>query len=134
MKPDIDYTKKLLDVLEGFDTPACRVTDVRDAGVDINDPTFFFHLRLLEDQRLLAAANPAYPALYIFRGKREQELMWTNMPMRLTSSGHDFAAALRTSSVLETIKTKLHEAAFATWVTTAGGLASAYALRQVGLG
>lgn len=132
MKPDLDYTKKLLDVFEGFKTPTYDVDDIRAAGIDIDDPAFFFHFCLLEDRGLLSGADPEHPTLYKYID-RGRELFWTRAPMRLTAQGHDFAAALRTPTVLETIKSKAGEATFQVWVQAAASLASAYFLQKLGL-
>lgn len=132
MKPDIDYTKKLLDVLEAMPTPTYGIEDLQTAGVDIADPAFFQHICLFEDRGLFASADPARPQLYSY-AHRDLPPRWQKVQMRLTAQGHDFAAALRTPQVVETIKSKAGEAGFAIWVQVAATMATAYFLKKVGL-
>lgn len=132
MKPDLDYMKKLLEAIEDSSAPTCDVLTVRAAGIDIDDPNFLFHLRLLEDRGLMAGADRDHPALYTYTD-RGRQVIWTRAPMRLTASGHDFAAALRNDTVFQTIKTKAADAGISAWTQVAGPLLVAVLSKALGL-
>jgi hypothetical protein len=132
MKPDLDYIKQLLGAIEGLPAPTCDVLTVRAAGIDIDDPKFLFHLRIPEDRGLLAGADREHPALHTYTD-RGRQVVWTRAPMRLTASGHDFAAALRNDTVFQSIKTKAADASISVWTQVAGPLLVAAVSKSLGL-
>lgn len=123
MKPDLDYTKRLLDAIEAMPGPTRDTEESRAAGFSVDKTEFIFHLRLLEDQHLVEGAARAHVYVFTNLGRT---VAWTRVPLRMTTHGHDLAANLRAPKVMEPIKTKYGEAAFNVWVHAAATLAGAY--------
>jgi hypothetical protein len=51
MKIDNDYLKKLLDACQSSIGPTFNILDLKEAGLDYEDPQFEFHMAILTDRR-----------------------------------------------------------------------------------
>ncbi|TQV85936.1 DUF2513 domain-containing protein [Aliikangiella coralliicola] len=112
MRIDQEYLKNILD----------RILEHKSADFDLNlflelwnneedvdaQHKFVFHLELLEDQGFIASST-SINGIGIRRSSNKADpynLALT--PLRLTSSGHDFAAALNKPDVFKILKEKFN--------------------------
>ena len=121
MKPDIDYTRQLLEALQAIPLPDFTVKEIRDSGVDTNDDRFAFHLMHLQQGGQIRCAAPVYK-------KASGRRYWTSEEIYLTPAGHLLASSLRTSGVVETVKSK-GDIAFDTMVGVATSAAMSWLMK-----
>lgn len=109
MKPDIDYTKVLLDAMEASEGPTFDITDLKNCGLDSDDPQFLFHMRLLVDDHYIEteSGGPGCGYTPMRRGG-----IWNVVPLRLTRSGHDAARLLSKPSTLEKVRSSFSQYGF----------------------
>ncbi|MFT6158817.1 MAG: hypothetical protein ACJA00_001394 [Myxococcota bacterium] len=132
MKPRIEYIRKVLAAFEQSEEPYTNIYKLRDLGIDYKTNEFFFHLRIMEDEGLVAPYGSSHSLGYRV-GARSEEVIWTHLPMRLTATGHDFARTLENGDLLP----KLSEVATSSGLQVAMAigpqLALAWAKDQLGL-
>jgi hypothetical protein len=104
MKPEVDYLKKLLQAFRDAPETTTNIQELKAAGLDYNDPKFEFHLRLLVDDQCVEGDDGSRDIG--FRRGVDGHPSWGVVPLRLTSSGHEFAEALCDQTVLEKVKGK----------------------------
>jgi hypothetical protein len=105
MKPDPDYTKKLLEGFEGSPQPTTDIQELQRLGLDYETPEFYFHLRLLNDGGFVERDDEE-SGLGVERSA-DGGLYWSVIPLRLTADGHTFAEALRSQSGFQAVKKSL---------------------------
>lgn len=116
MKPDLDYTKRLLDAFEASEEPFTTFLKLQSHGIDTDDPMYLFHLRLLDDRGLVVSTGRV-TNLGVTVG--HGGVVMAPVPLRLTADGHDFAAALRQPKVLEPLKEVARQAGMGAAIDTA---------------
>ncbi|MGA2671952.1 MAG: hypothetical protein ABSE99_01880 [Terracidiphilus sp.] len=132
MKPDVDYLKKLLQAFRDATKPTTNIEELKMAGLDYKqDPQFEFHLRILVDDQYVE--NDDGSRDIGFRRSVDGYASWGSVPLRLTSSGHEFAAALCEQSVFENVKAKVLPASLKTISAVAGAFLKAEISKRVGL-
>ncbi|HBE9179197.1 DUF2513 domain-containing protein [Serratia fonticola] len=129
MKIDQQYLKDLLIAFEDNPDPQTNIEELRDAGFSYMEPKFLFHMRLLEDQRLIQRTD-GKPGFGFFEGADDGG-SWGSIPLRLTSRGHDFIAALRQKEVWEQVKTGFKDASISTLINVSRDLAEGYAKKKI---
>lgn len=93
MKPDADYTRKLLAAFEDAPKPTTDIEELQECGLDYRQKEFMFHLRLLNDDGFVQQED-GEPGIGLSRSV-DGMYSWSVVPLRLTSSGHEFAVATR---------------------------------------
>lgn len=132
MKPDVDYLRKLLLAFRDAPEPTTNIDELKSAGLDYSrDIQFEFHLRLLVDDRYIENDDGSRDIGHQ-RGV-DGRLSWGAVPLRLTSSGHEFAAALCDQTVFEKVKGKLLPASVSTIRAVAEAFLKAEVTRHIGL-
>ena len=141
MKPDMDYVKKLVEALEATSKPHTDIEALNDHDAslkvaDDDDPVFIFHLRILEDQRLVEGAgtrrggSPDRALGYVYSA--DGQIHWSTVPIRLTANGHEFAQTLRNNDILGRLKAAALEVGPETVVGLAKAWFSHYVLNKFG--
>jgi hypothetical protein len=97
MKIDNDYLKKLLDACQSSIGPTFNILDLKEAGLDYEDPQFEFHMAILTDKSFIERDDGA-PSFGLFKGI-DGHLSWSVLPLRLTAKGQDFADSIHNSEV-----------------------------------
>lgn len=120
MRIDLVYIATVLDVFLGSDNAHIKITDIRDAGINIDGEDdsfcekFIFHMQILIDNQLIGLRNgPAFNledigVNFYPSGKG----MLAIKPIRLTQNGHDFACSLNNKDILLKLKTEFKDAPF----------------------
>lgn len=129
MKIDQQYLKNLLIAFEDNAGPQTNINELKDLGFDYSEQIFIFHMRLLDDQNLIARTDgKAGFGLHI---GVDDEGTWDVTALRLTASGHDFIAALRQQEVWNSVRENFKEAGLSTLIDVSKELAKGFALKQV---
>jgi hypothetical protein len=102
MKPDSEYTRKLLIAFEEALDPTTDIYELRERGLDYESKEFMFHLRLLEDDGFVERED-GEPGFGLVRSV-DGMYSWSVLPLRLTSSGHEFAVAMRSEHGFQAVK------------------------------
>ena len=132
MKPNVDYLKKLLEAFRDSTKPTTNIEELKKAGLDYKqDPQFEFHLRILVDDQYIE--NDDGSRDIGFQRGGDGYASWGAVPLRLTSSGHEFAAALCDQSVFENVKGKLLPASLKTIRAVAEAFLKAEISKRIGL-
>jgi hypothetical protein len=105
MKPDPEYTKKLLEAFEDSPQPTTDIQELQRLGLDYETPEFYFHVRLLDDGGFIERDDEE-PGLGVERSA-DGALFWSVVPLRLTADGHTFAEAMRSHSGFQAVKNSL---------------------------
>lgn len=105
MKPDVDYLKKILQAFRDAKEPTTNIDELKVAGLNYEEPNFEFHLRLLADDHYVEADDGSCE-IGLYR-TLDGKVSWAAVPLRLTSAGHEFAAALCDQTVFAKLKSKL---------------------------
>ncbi|WP_337020858.1 DUF2513 domain-containing protein [Pantoea anthophila] len=129
MKIDQYYLKKLLIAFEDNEGPQTNIRELKEAGFDYNDQKFIFHMRLLDDQNLIARTD-GRPGFGLSLGADDGG-SWTVLPLRLTAQGHDFIAALRQKEVWNSVKEGFQEASISTLIDVSKQLAQGFAKQRI---
>lgn len=102
MKPDPEYTRKLLTAFEDSPEPTTDIEFLRECGLDYSQKEFMFHLRLLNDDGFVQQED-GEPGIGLSRSI-DGMYSWSVLPLRLTSSGHEFAVAMRSEQGFQAVK------------------------------
>ena len=131
MKPDPDYLKRLLSAFRAAPHPATDIRELKQAGIDFEDPSFEFHLKLLVDDRYVESESRD-GGIGIQKGA-DGFVQWSVVPLRLTAAGHEFAEAMNNDKALETVKKNFMGASIGTIKEIAVAVAKAEIARHAGL-
>lgn len=126
MKIDPDYLKGLLEAFEASAEPTTDIEQLKDAGFDYHDKLFIFHMRILADRNLVEQPDGECA---ISGG--DGHIIWSVLPLRLTSAGHEFVAALRNKEVWATIKTNFKDGSINTLLDISKKLLEACTTRKL---
>jgi len=115
MKIDHEYLKGLLEAFESSESPVTDIDKLAELGFDYEEDKFVFHMRLLDDRKLISQSDgtSGFGAIESMDG----EVHWSVTPLRLTAGGHDFIEALRNKEVWATVKTGFKDASIGTLVS-----------------
>ncbi|HHJ0103618.1 TPA: DUF2513 domain-containing protein [Yersinia enterocolitica] len=129
MKIDHDYLKGLLEAFEASEEPHTDIIELQGCGFDYEEDKFIFHMRLLEDRGLITRTDgdPGFGVAESLDGMA----IWSVMPLRLTSNGHDFIDALRNQEVWATLKSGFKDASMGTLVTVSKELLNRVLQKQL---
>lgn len=126
MKIDFDEIKRILSVFIEAKTAYITLNDLGFPDEDWDKEEFFlFHFSLLAESGFISNQNLQADSLealgFVFHSHGTGG---SNLPIRLTMEGHDFAKALNQKPVLERIKNELSDAPFGVVKKIAGQLVS----------
>lgn len=117
MKIDIDYTAKILKVFLDCESAHIMFLDVIKSacGQEINEK-FIHHYGLIVENGLVSRRDLSIQSLdkMGIHYSLDNSISVTNLPLRLTQKGHDFAKALNNKEVLSKMKEGLKDAPFKT--------------------
>jgi DNA-binding transcriptional ArsR family regulator len=130
MKPDPDYLKKLLSGFRAAPGPTTDIRELQQAGLDYEDPSFEFHLKLLGDDGYVER-DSGRGGIGLDKGA-DGSCMWSVVPLRLTAAGQEFAEAIDNSKALETVK-KLTGASLSTIKDVAVAVLKSEVAKHTGL-
>ncbi|KHE13032.1 hypothetical protein OI71_21715 [Aeromonas hydrophila] len=107
MKLNIDYLSGMLKVFLNSERPFITLEDLATAGYSIeNHDTLFHYLLLVEEGYIstmkLDKGNPEKLGVYF--NYRDGTVDWSDVPIRLTNSGLEFAESLNSKDVFERLK------------------------------
>ena len=103
MRIDIDYIKILLEKILDHDEPDFTISIVRELwDDDAKLKQLVFHMELMEDQGLIESSTSSQGVGFGRLGGGNGFTV-SVIPLRLTSDGHDFAAALIKPGVFESL-------------------------------
>lgn len=135
MKIDWEYIKGLLEAFEESDQRTLTLFDLKKVGFDFEEDqdNFIFHMQLLCDEDLIdreSGHKEMGPKIF---GLLKTSMGYTVsvIPLRLTMSGHEFAANLRDKEIWAKIKTNISNQSFSAIVTLAKDLSVGYAKKKV---
>ncbi|MDU7382441.1 MAG: DUF2513 domain-containing protein [Enterobacteriaceae bacterium] len=129
MKIDHEYLKGLLESFEASDEPYTDISKLEQAGYDCRTHEFLFHMRLLDDQKLIARTDGSYG--FGFFETADGGGTWAVLPLRLTASGHDFLEAIRNKEVWSTLKTGFKDASIGTLVDVSKRLLEGFVQKKI---
>lgn len=105
MKPDPEYTRKLLIAFEESPEPTTDIQELKESGLDYQSKEFMLHLRLLEDNGFVSREDGEW-GLGLDRSA-DGLYTWNVLPLRLTASGHEFAEAMRNEHGFQAVRKSL---------------------------
>ena len=105
MKPNPEYTRKLLTAFEDAPKPTTDIRELQERGVDYRSDEFVFHMQLLEDNGYVQRED-AEPGFGLVRSV-DGFCSWCVLPLRLTASGHEFAEAMESEHGFQAVKKSL---------------------------
>ena len=131
MKIDQEYLKKLLIAFEDTDGPDTILSELEEAGFS-KDNNFIFHMRLLNDNRLIIRIDSQAGFGHEFREHvGGYDYRWIETPLRLTTKGHDFIVDLRQKEVWQTIKAGFKDEGLSTLMSVTKSLAEGFAKKKI---
>ncbi|MGD9000668.1 MAG: hypothetical protein PVF75_09655 [Granulosicoccaceae bacterium] len=128
MNIDTHYLKGLLGVFKYSNTPFANINHFKEQGFNFEDDTFLFHMQLLEDKDIVRASTGKGIG---YTRTTTGEGAWLTRDIRLTSKGHDLAAALERNEVWEIIKNEFHNEGISVLIKVAVELAENYAMGKL---
>ena len=131
MKPNPDYLKKILTAFRDAPNPTIDLLELESAGIDYEEPSFEFHMHLLLDDGAIESDSQAIG--FGLQTSPDGYKQWSVIPLRLTASGHNFAEALQSSTVMTFVKKNLTAASVTTIRELAVAAAKAELAKRVGL-
>lgn len=120
-----------IDIILDHPNPTFTIEDFENTGLSYQTGVFEFHMKLFEDQRLITQDDGGR-GFGLTKGV-DGYTSWSVLPLRLTSTGHDFAEAVSEKTVWDKVRTELPGAAMSSLVTVSVGLFQAYAKKKLGL-
>jgi hypothetical protein len=135
MKIDWNYIKGILEAFEESDQRVLSIYDLQKLGFDFekDHDNFIFHMQLLCDEGLIdresGHSEMGTKIFGITKGSTGYTAYPT--PLRLTMSGHEFAANLRNKEIWPRLKNILADQGFSALVTLAKELSVGLAKKKV---
>jgi hypothetical protein len=129
VKIDQDYLKKLLEACQASEKPTFDIEYLKAAGFDYHDKKFEFHMKILDDQRLIEQddGDSGFGLIKSVDGFAS----WSVLPLRLTASGHQFIEALSNKEVWSAIKHGFKDASIETLKSVALKLLDGFAKKKI---
>lgn len=135
MKIDWNYIKGILEAFEESDQRVLSIYDLQKLGFDFDkdQDNFIFHMQLLCDESLIERESGHTEMGAKIFGMTKTSTGYTvyPTPLRLTMSGHEFAANLRNKEIWSKLKNNLADQGFSVLVTLARELSVGLAKKKV---
>ncbi|MDU4126529.1 DUF2513 domain-containing protein [Pantoea sp.] len=129
MKIDQEYLKGLLEAFESEKEPQTDIEKLSEKGFDPRTNTFVFHMRLLNDRRLICQSDGT-PGFGL-QESADGQFHWAVLPLRLTADGHDFIETLKNREVWSTVKTGFKDASIGTLVDVSKRLFDGFLQKKI---
>lgn len=107
MKPGAEYTRKLLTAFQESPRPSINVRELAEEDLAVGSNEFQFHMELLEDEGFIQREDRERGTGLALSA--EGLYKWSVLPLRLTASGQEFAAAMRDEQGFEAVKRYVKE-------------------------
>ncbi|WP_315728887.1 DUF2513 domain-containing protein [Bradyrhizobium sp. SZCCHNS2015] len=119
----------LLQACQASENPTFDIEDLKARGFDYGDPKFEFHMKILDDQRLIEQddGDRGFGLIKSIDGVAS----WSVLPLRLTASGHQFIEALSNAEVWSMIKSGFKDASIETLRKTALKLLDGFISKKI---
>jgi len=131
VKPDAEYLKNLLTAFRNSPTPTTDIMNLKEAGIDYENPNFEFHMHLLLDDGYIES-SAGLNDFGLSRGV-DGYLSWSVIPLRLTAAGHEFAEGLENPKAFETVRKDFVGASLGTIKDVVVGVIKAEISKHTGL-
>ncbi|RJO69643.1 MAG: DUF2513 domain-containing protein [Myxococcales bacterium] len=128
MKIDLEYLKNLLEAFESAETPVTDINELKEKGFLENEDVFLFHLQIMEDEGLVQGKPDGGLG---YTRSISGGVYWSDVPLRLTSQGHQFLDSLRNKEVWNAIKTGFKEHSIGTLLTISKDLLNGFLKKKV---
>lgn len=130
MKLNHAYIKNILLAVESEDDARPYLKDVlKRLGLEDFNQEFLLHYEVLFDYGFIESTlNDGTIGIQQGAGG---DIVWANIPIRLTASGHEFIEAINKNEVWEIIKKDFKESSVKTIFKVATDLAEGFAKKQV---
>lgn len=131
MKPDAEYLKTLLTAFRNARNPTTDITELKERGIDYEEPAFEFHMQLLLDDRYIESSLG--PNDFGLSRGVDGYGSWSVIPLRLTAAGHEFAEGLENPKAFETVRKDFVGASLGTIKEVVVGIIRAEISKHTGL-
>jgi hypothetical protein len=131
VKPDAEYLKRLLSAFRNAPKPTTDIEELKEAGIDYEEPVFEFHMCLLVDGRYIESTLG--PGDFGMSRGVDGYVSWSVIPLRLTAAGHEFAEGLENTRAFETVRKDFVGASISTIRDVVVGVIKAEIGRHTGL-
>ena len=122
MKPDAEYLKTLLGAFRNAPDPTTDIEELKEAGIDYEEPIFEFHIE-----------SELGPREFGLSRSVDGYLSWSVIPLRLTATGHEFAEGLENPKAFETVRKDFVGASLSTIKDVVVGVIKAEISKHTGL-
>lgn len=126
---DHEYLKGLLEAFGECENHQTNIKELRHSGFYYLNYEFLFHIRLLDDLKLITRTDGeigfGYSEMSYDNGT------WIVTDLRLTASGHYFLEAIRNKYVWDKVKSDFHEASIGTLVDVSKQLFDGFIKRKI---
>ena len=129
MKIDQNYLRKFLQACQACVKPTFDIEDLKAEGLNYSDQRFEFHMMILTDQGLIER-DDGDPGFGLSKGI-DGFLSWSVLPLRLTSSGHQFIEALSNEQVWAAVTDGFKDASMSTLRAVSLKLLEGYSDKRV---
>jgi len=102
VKPDAIYLKKLLSAFRNAPQPTTDIEELKESGIDYEEPVFEFHMYLLVDGGYIESTLG--PRDFGMSRGVDGYVSWSVIPLRLTAAGHEFAEGLENPKAFEAVR------------------------------
>lgn len=131
MKPDAEYLKNLLTAFRNAHNPTTDITELKEKGIDHEEPAFEFHMQLLLDDGYIESSLG--PNDFGLSRGVDGYRSWSVIPLRLTAAGHEFAEGLENPKAFETVRKDFVGASLGTIKEVVVGIIKAEISKHTGL-
>src|ERR1700722_832933 len=102
MRPDVGYLKELMAAFRNAPNPTTDIEELKEAGIEYEEPAFEFHMHLLVDGGYIE--SELGPREFGLSRSVDGFVSWSFIPLRLTAAGHEFAEGLENPRAFETVR------------------------------
>lgn len=131
MKPNAEYLKELLGAFRNAPDPTTDIEELKEAGIDYEEPVFEFHMHLLVDGGHIE--SELGPREFGLSRGVDGYVSWSVIPLRLTAPGHEFAEGLENPKAFETVRKDFVGASLSTIKDVVVGVIKAEISKHIGL-
>ena len=131
MRPDVGYLKELMAAFRNAPNPTTDIEELKEAGIEYEEPAFEFHMHLLVDGGYIE--SELGPREFGLSRSVDGFVSWSVIPLRLTAAGHEFAEGLENPRAFETVRKDFVGASLSTIKDVVVGVIKAEISKHTGL-